>query len=141
MQYIGPKEIASMEDSVFKTIEGVEIPCHKVTFSDNSIELIPVKTFNAVALEMPSDLSDLRNRKTYPIVKEMLELMLSYNVKLSEIDYIFQLVTTSINENMEKMLTTVLKHERQERSLFDMETVFKGSEVPVADVAEPDLTS
>jgi len=51
------------------------------------------------------DLTEFRDKRILPIVKEVLKMLLQYNVKIEELDYLMQQAFTSVNMNLQKAET------------------------------------
>lgn len=94
MSYIGNKEIEKIEGSVvyYKQGEGVKPPFVE-TFSEDVLK--------DIITEEPLDATGLRDKKCFPIVGKILDLLLKENVYISEVEYILQRLKQSINVNMD----------------------------------------
>ena len=92
MQYYGDKEIVSIGD---QDKDGI----HLITFKDGSkTELSKITIANAVT-DKPIDATALRDKRCFPIVAEILKVLLNANVHVAEIEFITQRVIMSINES------------------------------------------
>lgn len=92
MQYYGDKEIVSIGD---ENKDGLRL----VTFKDGSfVELSNITISNAVT-DKPLDATSLREKRCFPVVAEILKVLLNANVHVAEVDFIMSRVIMSINES------------------------------------------
>ena len=101
-KFLGPNRI-KFATPAGHTSGGVNLI--ELTLENNKRE-----TYSALMLEaqnvitpQPQDLSSLRTYRMYPVVTQILEVMRDHNVKLDEISFMVQLVSTSVNENLDRV--------------------------------------
>ena len=92
MQYYGDKEIVSIGD---KSVDGL----HLVKFKDDTTTELSDLTISNAVTDKPIDATSLREKRCFPVVAEILKILLNANVHISEIDFITQRVIMSINES------------------------------------------
>ena len=98
--FVGKKEIVTIEDTGSKTPLGGNIV--KVSFDDGTQEILTEKILNLIRTEAEVDETELRRLRVTPIAQEVLILMRESNTKVSEVEFLFQIIATSIDENFTK---------------------------------------
>jgi hypothetical protein len=100
-KYLGSKRIKIVQDAG-KTEGNADLL--KITFDDNSSEIWSVLALEAEGVVTPqvSDDSTLMAHKLYPVVNKVLEIARDFNLKLSEFNYLDQLVIASVTENADR---------------------------------------
>jgi hypothetical protein len=90
-----------------RTRNGVDLLT--VFFEDGSSEVWSEKALNSEGVLTPqvSDANKLRAARVYPIVKQVLELLLAYNIRLSEVQALAQMITASVQESLNKADTSL----------------------------------
>lgn len=88
--FIGEKEIEGQIPSGDKNVF--------VTYKDGSSEIITKLMYDASITEEPLDPSALRDHQMKPIIIGIISLLLEYDVKASDVQYITALVITSLQE-------------------------------------------
>lgn len=122
-QFIGPKQILGIIKSERKLFNNDEII--EVKFSDGGNEVFTKRMFEAVVKDSETDLTALRNNRLYPVVKEVLEVLLKWGVKVNEVDFLFALTTQSLNESIKKADEKVWKKIRSEITMFDLDEILR----------------
>ena len=117
-KYYGPDEV---KDSIVGS-EGVTL-----TLAGGKTIFISKKMFDVVITDKPVDLTDLRTARLFPVVKEILQLMLDWDVKINEIEYVFTLVTTSFNVNFKQASDIAWGTAEDERTMRDVESMIESS--------------
>ena len=84
--------------------EIVTITWPTVTFKDWSKETFSEIMLKHIQTKEPLDPTSLRELRCQPIVKELIEILLRYNVYTSELDFICWILLGSINETKEQAL-------------------------------------
>jgi len=87
MLYYGDKEIK-------QTLK------NKIIFKDGAEELVSPKMLKYVITTKKSDLTELRDLRVKPVVEALLEVLLEWDIKTSELDYTWSLLITSLNDNL-----------------------------------------
>src|SRR3990167_5014658 len=91
-RYFGDKKIETVqEDGDFVIL----------TFNDESLR-IPKKLFEVSVSKDVINATELYDRQLAPVVKETLELWLSWDVKLEQLDYVINMIKTSVEHNLVK---------------------------------------
>lgn len=100
-QYLGDKQIKFIEDAE-PSKSGIELVT--VVFNDGSRQQYSKLMLEQEGVVTPQiqDLSEFRDRRVFPVVKDILKLLRDYNLKVEEVDYLFGKATASININLSK---------------------------------------
>jgi hypothetical protein len=100
-QWLGDKQIKFVEERE-PSKGGVELV--SVVFNDGSRQ-----EYSKLMLEMEGvvtpqiqDLTEFRDKRVFPAVKEILKTLLTYNLTIDDVQYALTLATTSVNENLNK---------------------------------------
>lgn len=93
-RFVGPYEVKNLvksEDSnmVHVYVEGKEYPL-----------IMPEIVYMGVVGEK-CDLTELRDKKLHPVMLEIVEILLKYDVKFNEIDNLFLIITNFLNEKLD----------------------------------------
>jgi hypothetical protein len=98
-QWLGDKQIKFVEDSEASKA-GVELVT--VVFNDGSREQYSKLMLEQEGVVTPQiqDLTEFRNRRTFPVIKGILTILRDYNLKVEEVDHTMALVVTSVNDNL-----------------------------------------
>jgi hypothetical protein len=103
-QILGDKQIKFAEEAE-PSKSGVEVVT--IVFNDESREqyskLMLVQ--DGVVTPQNQDLTEFRDARVLPAVKDILKVLRDYNVKLEEVDYLMQKAFTSINMNLQEAET------------------------------------
>lgn len=86
---------------------------------------LSLKMADKVITDEPVDATKLREMRLHPVVEAVLTTMLDWNVKINEIEYVYQLVTTSFNENYKAASDLAWGILDQERTIQDVDRVLK----------------
>ena len=92
-KYYGPKKIKESHGNGDSMV---------LTFDDDTTETISMKMVEHVITDKSVDLTSLRDLRLRPVVEEMLEIMLNWDIKIHEIQYLTTLMVTSINDSIDK---------------------------------------
>ena len=76
----------------------------------------------------PKTPTEEREERTEPIIKEILESLLKYDAKLSEIDYILSRVIASVNVNQMKANRILYKVENRDVTMKIVDDILKGGQ-------------
>lgn len=100
-QFLGNKQIKFVEEAA-PSKSGVELVT--VVFNDGSREQYSKLMLSQEGVVTPQiqDLTEFRDRRVFPVVKDILKLMRDYNLKVDEVQYLSAKVATSINVNIDK---------------------------------------
>lgn len=110
-QWLGDKQIKFVEEAE-PSKSGIELVT--VVFNDGSREQYSKLMIEQEGVVTPKiqDLTEFREKRIFPVVKGILELMRDYNLKIEEVDYTLQKAVTSINMNLNKAETNFWGVER-----------------------------
>jgi hypothetical protein len=100
-KWLGDKQIKFVEERE-PSKGGVELV--SVVFNDGSRQEYSKLMLEQEGVVTPQiqDLTEFRDKRILPIVKEVLKMLLKYNVKIEELDYLMQQAFTSVNMNLQK---------------------------------------
>lgn len=86
-------------------------------------------------IQPKDDLTQLRDKRVFKATEMILKLVLSLNIKVSEVNYLFDRTTTSINEALKKASERLWKTKEEDRTLADVDKILtsKGDSTPVED--------
>jgi len=71
-------------------------------FTDHTFETISKKMFDVTVTDNASDATKMRELRVHPVAREVLQLLLDWDIKISEVEYLTTLVVESINKNIEE---------------------------------------
>lgn len=117
-QYIGPSEIQSVED-----IELSGKKFKKVTYKEGGVEVLSDMMFNEIVKDTSTSFEDLRNNRLYPVVNGILRVLLDWNIKVFELDYLLALTKTSVQMNEEAADEYLWKTDKFNKTMIDIENV------------------
>lgn len=120
-QFIGQKEVKSstvLEKKHRDTIEMTE-----VEYTDGTKETMPTKMFAASAKTDACDLTTLRYNRCEPVVKDILDLILSWGIRVDEIQYVTTILAQSVNNSINAAQTKLWKKESLDIDLLDVDNV------------------
>jgi len=123
IQYLGPKEVLAVVKLDNKTPLGNELV--EVCYKDGTKEILSKLILEASITNKPTDLTTLRNLRIFPVVKELLNVLLKWNVKINEVEFIVEIVKASINDNMDKASSILWKKNIYERTTLDVDTILR----------------
>jgi hypothetical protein len=116
-KYYGPNEVERMVPLGEKYTE--------LVFKDGKKAVISQQMEQEALTDEPIDLTALRDKRIKPVAKAVLGVMLDWNLKVSEIEFLFTLVATSFNENMKAATDKVWGVSELERSVLDVDNVLR----------------
>lgn len=99
-QFLGDKQIKFVEEAEASK-GGVELVT--VVFNDGSRVQYAKLMLEAEGVVTPQiqDLTEFREKRVLPVIRDVLKTLRDYNVKIEEVDYLMQKVVTSINMNLQ----------------------------------------
>jgi len=126
-QFIGPKEVLGVAKTEKKiTVNEIELgDLIEIQYVDGTKELMSQIMFDAVVKEEATDLTTLRQNRMFPVVNDLLTVMLKWNVKINELEFLFALTTASINDNLNKADKKLWNKTLSDRTMDDVDTVLK----------------
>jgi hypothetical protein len=115
-RYYGEREVESIGDP---NENGLCL----VTFTDKSTEELSKLIIAEAITDKQCDLTELRNKRCFPVVAEILKVLRDANVRISEIDFITQRVIMSIDESREVGNTKLWGVKADQQTMMNLERV------------------
>lgn len=120
--YIELKEIDIREiNPDRKTYSGK--PVSIVLYKDGTSEEIPDEIYLELISETPYDASERQAKTAKVITKKILEVLLDFEAKIFDVNYILNQVEASIHDSIEKSNTKLWGKEFFNRTLLDMNKI------------------
>lgn len=119
-KYYGPLKIKDTEVTGESVI---------LDLSDDSQVELSAKMAEVAITKKPIDLTKLRDLRLRPIAKEMLQMWLDWDIKVSEVEYLSTLAITSLNENIEKASEKLWGGAHIDRTTSEIDKVLKDGEI------------
>ena len=119
--YIGVYEIVKeTEDNGYTT----------VSYKPQGKDEVPDEVFfnevlDKVKTKKPTDFNFIRDERCRMVEEKILEVLLKYNVKTSEIDYVSKLLVTSLQNSIDRADNKLWGNESHNRTLRHIEEVLK----------------
>lgn len=121
--YIGPNKVVSNESLDTKLPSGVDL--FKLTYGNGTTEILTRLMFEALASDKPTDLTQLRDNRIYAITPKVLALFLDWGVNISEINYLLDTVTLSVNNAQSAADNKVWGKDRMKLSFLDLDQTLR----------------
>lgn len=121
--FIGLKKVVSNETLDAKLPTGDDV--FEVKYDDGTVEHLTRKMFEATVRDLPTDLTTLRDNRTFPVVGAVLELLLTWGAKVSEVDYLFNSVVSSLNASVAAADKQIWGKDRQNVTFLDLDAVLR----------------
>lgn len=119
-RYYGDKKIETAQEEGERVI---------ITFSDNTTLNIPKKLFEVSVSKEPLNPTQLWDKQLEPVAKETLELWLSWDIRLDQLDYlVLHYLKSSIESNHDKAGAKLWGKNKDERRLSDIDKILKSSD-------------
>lgn len=134
MQYIGQKEVKTVETLPDKHNGTTELV--KVTYADDSTEILTQKGFDISVTEAAADLTSLRDRRMQIIVKAILEIMLEYGTSLADVNFITTNISLSVNAAMNAANAKLWGKDENDLNLLEIDNVIRKT-MTVNDIINP----
>jgi hypothetical protein len=115
--FYGPDEVVDIKE--------VDNSMHEITLSGGKKVVLSTKMLAEVVKEQPQDLTELRNARCFPVVSDILKVLLNWNIKLSEIDFVNQRVIMSLEETHKKANAAIWGKELDEQTLQDVQNILQ----------------
>lgn len=115
-RYYGDREIINIKNDT-------ETESSLLTFSDGSSLEISSKMVEHTITDKPIDATSFRDKRTFPIVAKMLEVLLDYNVNISDVDFITQRVILSLNDSIKKAEEILWRKKYGETTMVDVNRI------------------
>lgn len=121
--YYGPNEILK-QMPLGEKLTRLELKPLKEGDPVKTVEISSLVEKEAVT-EQPIDLTELRNKRVGVAAKAILGQILDHNLKVDELEYLFTLVVTSFNANMDAATDKLWGANRQERTVQMVDNVLR----------------
>lgn len=105
-KFVGQKQIATVSETDQTTSGGFKIL--KVEYTDKTVEHISPLLFSHIVTDKAVDLSQLRDKRVFPVVQALLVVLRDYGIKMSELPYMSSVLNQSIDFNHKQALATLL---------------------------------
>src|SRR3990167_6329154 len=99
--FIGPKQIKETKDGG-KTLNGIEVI--EIFYEDNTKEILSKLMYDKIVSEESCDLTQLRDKRLEPLVKETLTVLRNWGIRLSELTQFYALLNLSMGNNEKEAL-------------------------------------
>jgi hypothetical protein len=96
-----------------------------VSFEDKTSETFGNEMFEAIKSNESCDASALRDKRVVFLAGKILELLLKYNMKLSEYEFLMMTIKGSLDENIRKSNEIVWGKMASEKTMLDIDNVLK----------------
>src|SRR3990167_8122321 len=97
-------------------------------FKDGSSDRLTVKMFEATATRDSTDLTNLWDRQLAFVCKDILQTLLDWDIKLEQLDYLFNMLKSSLEHNNSKAVDVLYSKGKNERRMSDIDRVLKSVE-------------
>ena len=98
--FIGKKSIKEKIELDEKTPG--EVSLVQVIFEDGTSERISRLMYDKIVSETQCDDSDLRDKRIFPIVEELLKLLRDWGIKVNELSYMSAVLNRSLDANLKE---------------------------------------
>src|SRR3990167_714724 len=99
--FIGPKQIKETKDGG-KTLNGIEVI--EIFYEDNTKEIFSKLMYDKIVSKESCDLTQLRDKRLDPLVKETLTVLRNWGIKLSELTSFYALLNLSMGNSEKEAL-------------------------------------
>lgn len=120
-KYIGSQKIKEVKTSSRKTYFGNEVL--RIIYENGTEEELPKEVVNIIVSDNERDLTSVREDFVKPIVEKIIAILLEAEVKIIDVDYIFQKATVSLNQNIEEAIDKLTGKDRYTRTLADIHEI------------------
>ena len=138
MSYIGEKKVKSQAVTDETTPGGVKIV--EVKFADNTVENFSELMLEKIVSDKACDLTQLRDKRVFPVVEIVLGIMRDWGIKLSELAYLSGVLNRSLDNNTNEALLELWSQYMpkpaapDEVDLISIDKVLKAKKVKLEDV-------
>lgn len=115
-KFYGEKEIKDIKETG-------DVNFQELVFTDDTSIVLPKIMVVEAISDISLDPTKLRDKRCFPVVKNILEVMLKWDIHISEIDFIQQRVIMSINETTQKAENVLWKKDLQSIVMSDVNNV------------------
>lgn len=120
--FIGPKKIKTTEMTDEKTISGNDIIM--VVYEDGSEEHFSKMMYDRIVTKKSCDLSELRDKRVFPVVEVALALFRDWGLKTGELQYFSALLNKSLDFNSSQAYTLLVsKYMPKPNSMDDVDFI------------------
>lgn len=94
---------------------------------DGTSVRVTKKMLEASRTREATDLTSLWDRQLAPVVKEMLQTLLDWDVKTDQLDYLVNMLKSSIEHNFQNAQEVLWGTKKHERTMSDVDRVLKSA--------------
>lgn len=140
-KFIGEKKIAEVSETEEKTPGGLAIL--QVRYEDGAVEWLSSKMLEATVSEESCDLGALREKRTHPVIQEMLVAIREWGIKLGELPYMSATLNQSLDFNQREALLELWSNwmprplSPDEIDFVAIDRVLKSRKVTINDILKP----
>lgn len=96
-----------------------------VVFEDDTTVRLPKKMYEISLSLDKEDATSHRDRRVMPVVSELVALFMMWDIKISEVDYLFGLTSNFLNEKLEHAGQKLWKKNLTDRTINDVNDVIE----------------
>lgn len=97
IMYIGPNQIKEVKQTEEKTAGGFEIV--EVYFDNGRKERFSKQMYDKIVSETSCDLSELRDKRIFPVTEVVLGVLRDWGIKVGELPYFSAVLNRSLDDN------------------------------------------
>src|SRR3990167_10441581 len=101
MSFIGQKQIKKIKEGE-RTQNGIDVV--ETFYEDNTSEVLSKLMYDKIVSEESCDLTQLRDKRLEPLVRETLVVLRNWGIKLSELTAFYALLNLSMQNNEKEAL-------------------------------------
>lgn len=121
--FIGPKEVKVNIELIDKTPKGTNLL--EVEYVDGTKEVISKSMYDLLISETSYDLTTLRERRVYPVAKEVLSVLLEYGIKISELQFFSAILSNSIDHNRKEAIAKLFGKPEDDVTTIDIDKLLR----------------
>lgn len=106
-KYIGPNKVKSQRVLDEKTPGGTDI--YEVEYENGDKEVFSKFMYDAVLSDKSCDLSELRDKRVFPVVGSVLAILREWGIKINELTYFSTLLDQSLTNNEKEAVKALWK--------------------------------
>lgn len=120
--YYGPTKITDIQEG----------PGDKKTLvlDDGTKVLLSNKMIAEAVTNEPIDWTKLRDRRCFAVVKDILTVMLDWDIHIDEIEFVKARVTMSVNESLDQCDALLWNRPKGKQTMSDVDAVLRGKVNP-----------
>lgn len=122
-KFIGIDKIKSLKLIERKTCLGKDV--YELTYTDGSKVELPKHVIEILTTEKSTDATALRELIIKPIVKDVLSVLLDYEIRLEDINFVLENTSAAITESVKQAVTKLFGKGFEDRTLEDIDEILK----------------